>query len=46
MRLAGSESPFTINRREHLGTTEQLTLLDPYPMQDQAFHRALHIDYL
>ena len=46
VRLAGTEAPFTINRRQHLDAAEQLTLLDPYPMHDQAFHRALHIDDL
>ena len=35
-----------VARRQHLGAAEQLTLPDPYPMHDQAFHRALHIDYL
>src|SRR4051794_33935350 len=44
--LARSDAPFTVDCCQYLSTTEQLTLLDAYPMHDQALHRALHIDDL
>jgi hypothetical protein len=44
--LARSYAPLTIDCRQHLRATEQLTLRDPHPVHDQALHRALDVDDL
>src|SRR5512132_4096136 len=46
MRLAGANSPFTIDRCQHLGAAEQLALLDPNAVDDEAFDWTLNINAL
>ncbi len=44
--LARAEPPLPVDRGEHVGPGQQLTLGDPDPVHDQALDRALHVDHL
>src|SRR5215211_7235420 len=44
--LACPDPPFAIDSRQYLRPAEQLTLLNPDPVHDQALHRALYVDDL